>query len=257
MQCSDHPQGVEQRTSTHWHRCAGNCIGVKSLTSSQWPPAFVHCQLGNLLAYTLLDHQSHPRVFIHPGRLPSNNSVVLVLKDVIVLWCFSHQNINKHFQTQVSFANLASSLRIPHSGESRKVNIKNIKNITNIKNIKNIKSLIFGWVWGQGVSKDDAKNGLVGEGRLKRVIIEISVLNELKPLTAAWGGQGVMVSPANETGMCETLIIVKYVKKSKMQKFRFSESKAKVMFFSATNSQLASGINVKNVESHRKPTVNA
>ena len=62
-----------------------------------------------------------------------------------------------------------------------------------------------------------------------------------------------MVSPANETGMCETLINVKYVKKSKMQKFRFSESKAKVMFFSATNSQLASGmrealINVKSVE---------
>ena len=62
-----------------------------------------------------------------------------------------------------------------------------------------------------------------------------------------------MVSPANETGMCETLINVKNVKKSKMQKFRFSESKAKVMFFSATNSQLASGmrealIDVKNVE---------
>ena len=57
-----------------------------------------------------------------------------------------------------------------------------------------------------------------------------------------------MVSPANETGMCETLINVKNFKKSKMQKFRFSESKAKVMFFLATNSQLASGINVKNVE---------
>ena len=89
---------------------------------------------------------------------------------------------------------------------------------------------------------------MVGEGRLKRIMIEISVLNELKPLTAAWGRQGVMVSPANETGMCETLINVKNVKKSKMQKFRFSESKAKVMFFSATNSQLASGINVKNFE---------